>query len=100
MAVRIQDGSASVPTARAGASADVHAGLHLSLMAFPDFCRFVSPLLAALRVRECNVDSAPQLFQAGKRAVMSAARLPLRAHALWRTWPRTGFRFLGASLQG
>lgn len=57
VAVRIQDGSASVPTARAGASADVHAGLHLSLMAFPDFCRFVSPLLAALRVRECNVDS-------------------------------------------
>ena len=47
--------SAFVPRAAASSSPDTHAGLHLSLMGFPDFCLFVSPHLATLRICESNV---------------------------------------------
>ena len=84
----IQDESALVPRAIARASPDTHAGLHLSLMGFPDFCVLMSPHLASLHLHESNVCShAPQLFQSGKKAMMSVLRLTLRADSLWKKWP-------------
>lgn len=82
----IQDGSALISEAIAGASPDMHAGLHLSLMGFPDFCLFMSPLLAGLHIHESNVcRHAPQLFPFGKKAMMSVVRLTLRADSLWKS---------------
>lgn len=80
MAVMIQDESLFVPRAVAKASPDTHAGLHLSLMGFPDFCVLMSPHLAALHIHESNVCShALQLFQSGKKVMMSVVRLTLKA---------------------
>lgn len=53
--VMICNESAFVPRATASSSPDMHAGLHLSLMGFPDFCLFVSPHLATLQICDSNV---------------------------------------------
>ena len=101
VAVMIQDESALVP--RAVASLPRHACWAASVA--NGISRFL-PLREPPAWQPCmsvNLMCIVVLLSCsslGKKAVMSVARLTLRADALWKRWHLTGVRSLSPSLQG